>query len=158
MSVELGDSLAGSSRSAELIITAPPSGLRLRERYELLSGEYTVDGDLAAIDSCLRMLVSDGRAVILLSRGWTFRSGKAQRYRAWLGSQCRIAALVGLPTGALDMVNLPVLILVLEKKSPTTTFVAELEADWQEQLSENGQAMRSLQAHLNTSYDGLGLS
>ena len=150
MSVERRDSLAGPVRSANLIISAPPWGLRLDERYELLSVDSTTDGDLAVIDACLRALTPGGRAVILLPRGWTFRSGVAQRYRAWLGRHSRVAALVGLPAGALTMVHIPVLVLVLENKGPSTTFVAELEADWQEQLSADGTTMRALRAHLDS--------
>jgi hypothetical protein len=41
------------------------------------------------------------------------------------------------------------LILVLENREPSKTFVGELEADWQEQLSVDGMTMRALQEHLN---------
>lgn len=149
MSVEQRDSLAGPVRSANLIISAPPWGLRLGERYELLSGESTIDGDVAVIDACLRALVPGGRAVMLLPRGWTFRGGVAERYRAWLSQHSRVAALVGLPAGALTTVHIPVLVLVLESTQPSATFVAQLEADWQDQLSADGTVMRALQAHLN---------
>jgi type I restriction-modification system DNA methylase subunit len=149
MSVERRDSFARPVRSANLIISAPPWGLRLNEPHELLSGDRTKDGDLAVIDVCLRALIPGGRAVMLLTLGWTFRSGAAQRYRAWLSGHSRVAALVGLPAGSLTHVRTPTLILVLENREPSKTFVGELEADWQEQLSVDGMTMRALQEHLN---------
>ncbi len=148
LSVEQRDSLAGPVRSANLVISAPPWGLRLGERHELLSGETTADGDLAVIDACARALLPGGRAVLILPRGWTFRSGAAERYRAWLAQNFRVAALIGLPSGVLSVTNLPALVLILESKRPSATFVAHLEADWQEQLSADGTAMRALQVHL----------
>ena len=76
------------------------------------------------------------------STGLAFRSGAAERYRAWLAQDFGVAALIGLPSGVLSVTNLPALVLILESKRPSATFVAHLEADWQEQLSADGTAMR----------------
>lgn len=136
----------------DAVLTQPPMGLRLPEPVQLSNGASTRDGDLAAIDVALRRLKPGGRAVLHLSRAWTFRSGEAARYRAYLGSHWRVAALIGLPPGAYAGTGVPSTILVVDRAEPTETFVANLEANWADELAPGGAVLSACLEHLAAPY------
>lgn len=150
-------SVADSFREQEAepvdaVLTQPPMGLRLAEPVELAHGRSTRDGDLAAIDVALRRLRPGGRAVLHLSRAWTFRSGDAARYRAYLAEHWRVAALIGLPPGAYAGTSVPSTILVVDRVEPGDTFVASLEANWADELAPGGVVLSECVEHLDAPY------
>jgi hypothetical protein len=166
LSIRLGDAFQQTSSAAaadgvafaaDRVLAQPPLGLRLSQPYALSNGEETSDGDLASLDVCLRALQSGGRAVLQHSRGWTFRSGSSLRYRRFLAETVHVAAVVGLPPGALRGTGIPSVLTVLQKSAPGETFVAQLEQDWQQQLSDEGEVMRALLAHLGAPAEASGL-
>lgn len=133
----------------DAVLTQPPLGLRLPDPFRLSSGATTKDGELAAIDVALSRLTPGGRAVLHISRGWTFRSGDAARYRAYLAAKWRVAALIGLPAGAYAGTSIPSTILVVDRAQPGETFVANLEANWAEELAPGGSVLTECLKHLD---------
>ncbi len=153
--LDRADSAAAEDNRASLtrvdaVVSQPPLGLRLPTPHELSTGEVTTDGDLAALDLCVRALRPGGRAVLQTARSWTFKSGQAQRYRTHLAARHHVAALVGLPAGAVLGASIPSLLVVIDKSSPGPTFVAQLDHDWQEQLKPDGAAREHLLEHLGS--------
>ena len=149
LTLTVEDSFTAPAASADAVISQPPEGLRLAEPYELSNGDRTRDGQLAAIDACLRRLNPGGRAVLHLSRAWTFGSGDAKRFRAYLAQEWRVGALIGLPSGAYNGSPIPSVILVVDREPPSETFVAQLEADWAVELAPGGDVLRHCLAHLD---------
>jgi hypothetical protein len=90
--------------------------------------------------------------VLHLSRSWTFRSGEAARYRAYLASHWRVAALIGLPPGAYAGTNVPSAVLVVDRADPGDTFVASLEANWADELAPGGAVLTECLEHLDAPY------
>ena len=133
----------------DAVLTQPPIGLRLPEPFRLSSGATTRDGELAAIDVALSRLKPGGRAVLHISRGWTFRSGDAARYRAYLAAKWRVAALIGLPAGAYAGTSIPSTVLIIDRAQPSETFVANLEANWAGELAPGGSVLTECLKHLD---------
>lgn len=131
------DSLASSWGSPNVIVSSPPLGLRLPEPIATPIGR-TSDGDVAAIALSAEALKDDGRAVLLTTRGWTFRAGPAERLRRWLTGNVSVTALIGIPP-VLRITGVPLLITVIDKSAPGDTLVANLESDWREQLAPGGE-------------------
>lgn len=131
-------------------VSAPPVGLKLHrsEPYELLDGTSTQEGDLAAVDCLVRRLADGGRAVIQVGQGFAIRL-KGQRYRNYLANHYRVAALIGCPPGSVFDATLTSIIMVIEKASPTKTFVAQLGEDWESQLAPGGAALEAALDHIN---------
>jgi hypothetical protein len=149
----VGDSFrAQDSEPVDAVLTQPPLGLRLPDPFQLSSGASTRDGELAAIDVALSRLKPGARAVLHISRGWTFRGGDAARYRAYLAANWRVAALIGLPTGVYAGTNIPSTILVVDRGHPGDTFVANLEANWAEELAPGGTVLSECLKHLDAPY------
>lgn len=145
--VQRADAFSDPLPAADLVVTAPPFGLRLPEPFDLSNGDKTRDGDLAVIDTCLRALNPGGRLVMLTSKGWLFKTS-ATRYRQYLAQESHIQALVGLPGGLLRATSIPTTIVVIDKKAPGETFVADMSADWESELAEDGAAWQALRQHL----------
>jgi len=148
ITIRQSDALRTQSAPVAGVISQPPIGLHLGEQFELSNGESTRDGDLAVIDSCLNRIVPGGRAVLHLGRGWTHRGGQAARYRSYLSEVWRIGALIGLPAGAIVGTSIPSVIAVIDRAEPSPTFVAQLEANWADDLGPDGQALRDCLQHL----------
>jgi hypothetical protein len=72
----------------------------------------------------------------------------ATGYREWLNDNVRVAALIGLPGGLFTDSRIDSVVVVIERKPPTPTFVAQLGADWPIQLGENGLALNAYREHL----------
>ncbi|MBO2462677.1 HsdM family class I SAM-dependent methyltransferase [Actinomadura violacea] len=124
------------------IVSAPPLGLRLQEHHQLLDGTTTRDGDLVALDRIVRLLVDDGRAVLHLPAGITFRRS-ADRYRRFLATHLRVAAILGLPAGAVPRTGIRSVLLVIDNAEPSDTFIAQLGEDWEAQLAPGGAALEA---------------
>lgn len=137
---------------ADLVISAPPFGLRLSEPFQLSSGDMTYDGDLAAIDACLQALTPGGRMVLLTSRGWLTKSS-GRRYRDYLANETHIQALIGLPGGLLRLTRIPTTVVVIDKDAPGETFIADMTSDWESELSSDGAAWKELRTHLEGRHD-----
>ena len=142
------NSFTATEPHVEAVISQPPLSARLEEPFQLSSGDVTRDGELAAIDVCLNRLLPGGRAVLHLSRGWTFRGGEAARYRSYLAQRWRVGALIGLPGGAYSGTAIPSVILVADRAAPSETFVGQLEANWASELAPGGDVLHDCLTHL----------
>lgn len=149
VAIAQADSFRDTVPLADVVVSAPPFGLRLAEPYELVDGTSTKSGDLASIDVAIRALRPGGRAVLQLPPGFTFRGGADQRYRDYLASNVRVAALIGCPAGSAFGTSIPTVLLVIDKRSPSETFVAQLGEDWEVQLAPEGPALCAALAHID---------
>lgn len=149
---ETGDAFTKPLPEADVIVTAPPLGLRLSEPYALENGTSTRQGDLAAVDVCLRALRPGGRAVFQLAPGITFQS-QAESFRAHLASNYRVAALVGCPSGSAFGTQNKTVLMVVDKAQPGPTFVAQLAEDWETQLAPTGPTMSAALAHIDGTHE-----
>jgi hypothetical protein len=145
--ITLGDSLHEELPQAEYVISQPPIGLRVNHNLALLDGSTTSDADLIVLDRCISALRVGGRAALHTGRGWMSRES-AMGYREWLNDNVRVAALIGLPGGLFTDSRIDSVVVVIERKPPTPTFVAQLGADWPIQLGENGPALNAYREHL----------
>lgn len=133
---------------AQVVITAPPLGLRMQAPHALLDGSSTADGEAAAVDLCLRALQPGGRAVFHLGAGFTFKQA-LERYRQYLASEFRVAVLIGLPSGALPGTTIRSVLLVIDRAEPGETFIAQFGEDWEEQIGVEGAALLAAREHLD---------
>lgn len=143
-----GDAFEVDLPLADLVLAAPPLGIRLREPRVLLDGSTTTDMSVAAVDLALQQLRPGGRAVLHVAAAFTFQR-TAERYRAYLAEQHRVAALVGLPGGAVPGTGVRSVLLVIERREPGETFVAQLGEDWAAQLASGGAALAAALAHID---------
>lgn len=142
------DALSADLPLSTCVVSAPPFGLRIQEHHELLDGSTTRDGDLIVLDRIVRLLGSGGRAVLHLPVGVTFRS-TGEQYRRFLTSRFRIAAILGLPSGAVAGTGIRSVLMVIEDAPSTDTFVAQLGEDWESQLAPGGAALDAALAHID---------
>jgi hypothetical protein len=147
-SVITGDAFVVELPRANVVLAAPPLGMRLPEPRLLLDGSTTTDVAVAAVDLALRHLRSGGRAVLHVAAGFTFQRA-AERFRRYLASEYRVAALIGLPVGAIPGTGGRSVLLVVERREPGETFVAQLGEDWETQLAPNGAALLAALAHID---------
>lgn len=113
-----------------------------------MDGSMTKSGDVAVIDRCIAALRPRGRAVLHTARDWTWQE-QASQFRGQLRGSVRISALIGLPTGLFPGSAIDSVIAVIERKTPATTFVAQLGGDWATQLSEGGAALSAYRHHIS---------
>ncbi|MFC5999840.1 class I SAM-dependent DNA methyltransferase [Quadrisphaera sp. GCM10027208] len=146
--VEAGDAFRSELPEADAIVTAPPFGGRVEDRWSLLNGGSTSEHEIAAIDLCLRHLRPGGRAVFHLPSGFTFRHS-SESYRQFLASEFRVAALIGLPAGTSPGTNIRTVLLVVDRDEPGETFVAQLGDDWRTQLTGEGTVVRAALGHID---------
>lgn len=146
--IQTGNSLETDLPRADVVITAPPFGVRMSEPYGLLNGTMTREFELAVVDRCLRQLRPHGRAVFLLSAGVTFKQS-AESYRTFLAHEFRIGALIGLPPVALSHTGIRTVLLVIDREAPQDAFVAQLGEDWRTQLTPEGGALTAVLRHLD---------
>lgn len=133
---------------AQVVVTAPPLGLRMQAPHVLLDGSSTTDGEVAAVDLCLRALEPGGRAVFHLGTGFTFKYA-LERYRQYVASEFRVAVLIGLPSGALPGTTIRSVLLVIDRAEPGETFIAQLGEDWEAQIGVEGAALLAAREHLD---------
>lgn len=134
--------------TADVVLAAPPLGMRVHEVRALLDGSTTSDMTLAAVDLALRHLRPGGRAVLHVGAGFTFQR-TAEHYRKYLTANHRVAALIGLPGGAMLGTGTHSVLMVLERAKPSETFVAQLGEDWETQLAPGGAALTAALAHID---------
>lgn len=134
----------------DCIVATPPLAMRLDKTYTLLDGSKTRDVELVSLDLCIRSLKPGGRAVLHLSKGVTYRK-QSEDYRDYLANNLRVSALIGLPSGAFLGTKIPSVIIVIDNDCPSSTFVAQIGPDWQEQLSPSGSALQAAKDHLDGS-------
>ena len=146
--ITAADALTADLPLSTCVVSAPPFGLKLQEHHELLDGSTTRDGDLVVLDRMVRLLGSGGRAVLHLPVGITFRAA-GERYRQFLATRFRVAAILGLPSGAVVGTGIRSILMVIENAAPTDTFVAQLGEDWESQLAAGGAALGAALAHID---------
>jgi len=127
---------------ADIVMSTPPIGIKLNEATQLPFGQVR-DMDVAAIAWAAEALKPGGRAVLLTSRGWTFRSGDAARLRSWLAENYHVAALIGLPSVS-RLTTMPMLLTVIDKLPSSESIIADLTDDWQMQLAPSSELTRLL--------------
>jgi SAM-dependent methyltransferase len=145
--IALGDSLRDELPKADYVITEPPIGLRLDGARQLSDGSFTKSGDVIVIDRCIAALRPGGRAVLHTGRAWTWQE-QASQFRGLLRRTVRVSALIGLPGGLFPGSSIDSVIVVIERKPPTRTFVAQLGGDWATQLSDGGAALSAYRNHM----------
>ncbi|MGO1736469.1 MAG: N-6 DNA methylase [Leucobacter sp.] len=145
---EVDDAFATSLPEADIVVTAPPMGLRLPAPFELMNGRMTKDSEVAAVDQCLRALKPGGRAVLQLSPSITVQT-QLESYRDFLATEYRIAALIGCPSGAAYATQVSTVLMVIDRAPADTTFVAQLADDWQTQLGPTGPVMSAAREHID---------
>lgn len=130
---------------SDLIITAPPLALHLSEPY-LGSAFVTREGDIAIFDKALQSLKPGGRLVICTTRGWTFKGNDSAKLRKMFTQRndVQVSAIIGLPGGVLPYTQIPLCLVMIEKSSKRETLVADLGADWQEQLKLGSPLLNKL--------------
>lgn len=133
VTIDLVDSSRSNWPSCDVLLSVPPFGMRLEEPAEMPFGTAK-DIDVASIGWAANALRPNGRAVLLTTRGWTFRSGSASRLRSWLSETVQITGLIGLPSVS-PLTNIPLLLIVIDKTVLGETVVADLGDDWVEQLT-----------------------
>lgn len=131
----------------DCIVATPPLEMPLDKTYTLLDGTKTRDVELVSVDQCIRSLKPGGRAVMHLSKGLTYRK-QSEDYRHYLANNLRVSAIIGLPSGAFFGTKIRSVIIVIDNDPPSSTFVAQIGSDWEEQLSRSGSALRAAIAHL----------
>ncbi|MFA1541684.1 HsdM family class I SAM-dependent methyltransferase [Actinomadura monticuli] len=151
--IENGDAFLTNLPMADLVLAAPPVGVRLPEPHVLLNGSTTAHITVAAVDLALRRLRPGGRAVLHVGAGFTFQRA-AERYREYLASEHRVAALIGLPGGAIPGTSVRSILIVIDRAEPGETFVAQLGEDWETQLAPGGAAMTAAMAHIDGDSNG----
>jgi len=153
--IETGDAFRTTLPTANVILTAPPIGMRLQEPHELLNGQQTTDTDLAGVDLALRHLDKDGRAIFLLPRSFVYRS-VGDKYREYLANNFRVAVLIGTPRNTIPGTSLAGVILVIDGgDGPTETFVGQAaDDDWEVQLGVEGPLTKAAIDHLHSISQG----
>jgi|GEM_PF-4340762 len=145
--IHTADPLTRKTASHRFIVAVPPVGLRLDEQRQFPGVGMVTDGDVAAIASVSSRLGPGGRAVLHTGRSWLWRSGAAARLRAWLLRERRVTALIGLPPGTFLTSGIDSVIVVIDNAPSGRTFVAELAADWAEQLRPGGPCLEAYRDH-----------
>ncbi|MCQ1947585.1 N-6 DNA methylase [Arthrobacter sp. zg-Y1116] len=145
---EIGDAFADALPEADVIVTAPPMGVRLTTPHKLQNGTSTRQADVAAVDVSLRALKPGGRAVFQLAPGMTFQS-VSEAYRDYLSHEYRVAALIGCPPGSAYGTMIQTVLMVVDKSPAGETFVAQLSEDWETQLAPNGPVMMAALSHID---------
>lgn len=148
--IETGDAFRLELPAADVVVTAPPIGVRLQEPIELLNGQRTTDMDLAAVDLSLRQLNDGGRAVFLLPRSFVYR-GAGEQYREYLANEFRVGALIGTSRNVIPRMSIAGVVLVIDKgDEPGETFVAQAsDDDWEVQLGVEGPLTKAAVDHLD---------
>lgn len=141
--IEKGDSFQRDLADADVVVTAPPVGLSLADRHLLLDGSTTPDGNVAALDKCVRALKPGGRAVLHIAHSFTFADRYAA-YRMFLAENFHVAALIGLPAGAITGTGVRSVLVVIDRTEPAETLVAHLGEDWETQLGPEGPGLNAV--------------
>ncbi|ETA05274.1 hypothetical protein V525_19150 [Gordonia alkanivorans CGMCC 6845] len=98
----------------------------------------------------MQALRRGGRAVLHLPANFTYITS-CESYRQFLASNYRVAAVIGLPRGAMISTGIRSILLVIDNTDPGETFVAQLGEDWIAQLGSEGAALRAAVSHIDGS-------
>ncbi|MBB5868580.1 SAM-dependent methyltransferase [Allocatelliglobosispora scoriae] len=142
------DALQTDVARSACVVSAPPFGLKFSDHHELLDGSKTRDGDLVVLDRILRLLKAGGRAVLHLPLNVAFRAN-AEPYRRYIATNFRVAAILGLPVGAVPGASVRTVLLVIDVSQAGDTFVAQLGEDWETQLAPDGAALEAALKHID---------
>lgn len=143
-----GDAFTADLPTVDVVVAAPPLGMRLPSGHVLLGGSTTNDMTVAAVDLAVRHLNPGGRAVLHLGMSFTYQKA-AESYRQFLASHYRIAALISLPGGAITGSAMPSVLLVIDHVTPGETFVVQLGSDWETQITPGGAALAAALAYID---------
>lgn len=143
-----GDAFREPLPQADVVLAAPPVGMHLQEPRNLIDGASTNDATVAGVDLAVRQLRPGGRAIVHVGAGFTFQH-TAERFRQYLAHECRVAAVLGLPSGAVPGTGVRSVLLVIDKAEPGDTFVAQLGGDWETQLKPGGAALTAALDHID---------
>lgn len=156
VTIDEADAFGTEFVRADVIITAPPLRVRSRDHETLLDGSRTSDGDVVAVDKSLRALKAGGRAVFHVA-SWFTSSDRFASYRTFLANEFHVAALIGLPRGAMAGTGATSVLMTIDKKDPAQTFVAQLGEDWENQLEPEGAALNAALEFINPAATRRGL-
>lgn len=156
VTIDEADAFGTEFVGADVIVTAPPLRVRSSDHQTLLDGSRTTDGDVAAVDKSLRALNAGGRAVFHVASWFTW-SERYASYRTFLANEFHVAALIGLPRGAMAGAAGTSVLMAIDKKEPAETFVAQLGDDWENQLEPEGAALSAALAFINPAATPRGL-
>lgn len=143
--IQPGDSFQTPLPKADVVVSAPPWGLRLHSPVMTPFGPVT-GGDAATLSVCVEALKPGGRAVLYASRSWTWQSGQgAAALRQWLAAERHVVALIAVPSLP-GPTRVPGLIAVIDHAEPGPTVVANLGDDWEQQLAPHSTLVQELHA------------
>jgi SAM-dependent methyltransferase len=142
------DAFTANLPLSRCVVSAPPLGLRTPQPYELFDGTMTRDGEYVAVDRILRVLADEGRVVLHMGAGFTFRTS-GEGFRRYVADQFRVAAVIGCPPGAVPGSGIRSVLLVIDNSEPGETFVAQLGEDWETQLAPRGAALEAALEHID---------
>lgn len=106
------------------VIMNPPYSMSISD--DLLVNGLTVPKskmDYGFVLKGLEKLSANGRLIAVLPHGVLFRGGKEETIRKWLIDNNLIKAVIGLPPNMFFNTQIPVFILVLERKNDNILFV-----------------------------------
>ena len=106
------------------VIMNPPYSMSISD--DLLVNGLTVPKskmDYGFVLKGLEKLSANGRLIAVLPHGVLFRGGKEETIRKWLIDSNLIKAVIGLPPNMFFNTQIPVFILVLERKNDNILFV-----------------------------------
>jgi hypothetical protein len=136
--------------SVDAAIGVLPFGVKLPHGVALKGGAMTMEFDVALLDRIGEWLRPGGRAVMAVSPSVLFSaSAPAAELRARLAADLRVVAVIELPSGVLRGNAVRLGVVVLERRPPTETLVARLQADWASQLSPTGEFYGVYRRHLD---------
>lgn len=116
------------SQKFDLIVSNPPYGLRFGIQYrEIERGTRTVEQFL--VTRGIHSLTNEGKLVALLPHGFLFRGMQEQQLRQFLVDEDLIDAIISLPGGLLLNTDIPLIILVIDKKKKMPGKIRFIKAD-----------------------------
>jgi hypothetical protein len=140
------DTFSANWPKVDMVIGTPPFGVKLGEPC-LAPSFVTRDSEIAAIDKGIEALNPGGRMVMCTTRGWTFRGHDSAKLREAIANRVdiNVAAIIGLPN-VFPQTSVELCLVVIDKVPKGETYIAELGADWQEQLQPGSQLMQDIEA------------
>ena len=147
--IEVANAYYADLPAAQVVVTAPPLGLRLQAPHALLDGSMTTDGEATAARpvSCAPLRPAAVRCSTL-ERDSRLKHA-LERYRQYLANEFRVAVVIGLPSGALPGTSIRSVLLVIDRARAGQTFIAQLGEDWEAQIGAEGPALLAAREHLD---------
>lgn len=111
----------------DLVIAAPPLGLRLQHSEEGKFGAIR-DCEHFLVEKGIEILKSNGKLIAVLSNGFLSRSGSEKNLRQYLIENDLLETIIALPGGLLMNTGIPVSIIVINKCKKKKDFVRFIDA------------------------------